>query len=82
MKKIIQFFTNISPSYRKVYTTASSGDTIEYLVFTIALCNKDSNWRIFLKNRPTRQASVDSYLITPPLCDVKCHCTGLFLGLI
>ena len=30
----------------------------------------------------TRQASADSYLITPRPCDVKRHCTGLFLGLI
>ena len=26
----------------------------------------------------TRQASADSYLITPRPCDVKRHCTGLF----
>ena len=31
---------------------------------------------------PTRQASADSYLITLRPCDVKRHCTGLFLGLI
>ena len=30
----------------------------------------------------TRQASADSFLITPRPCDVKRHCTGLFLGLI
>ena len=30
----------------------------------------------------TRQASADSFLITPRPCDVKRHWTGLFLGLI
>ena len=32
--------------------------------------------------RTTRQASADSFLITPRPCDVKRHYTGLFLGLI
>ena len=32
--------------------------------------------------RTTRHASADLYLITPRPCDVKRHCTGLFLSLI
>ena len=83
MKKIIQFFTNIFPIYRKsrlkLYTKTESVMRLEtnHLVLQLRYATKILIGA-FLKNRPTRQASADSYHITPRPCDVKRHCTGLY----